>query len=556
MRAALLALRDWAGRHTAQIDRIASDLDALEFQLTDHCGPILVCVIGGTGTGKSTLINRLASTQGVALTAASFRRTFTSGAVAIARSRDSIPDGWTGLPARVVSSTELPAKGEEDSLTIVEHRVDLTERVSLIDTPDIDGDQAAHHAVADRVFRWSEAVIALVSPEKYQMTELRPYLKIARRYALPLIIVMNKLDDRAVADDARRVLKDVIESSDVSRLFTIPRDDSTVSIDPSESIDALRSTLVDLQRPDQPTRTSATNRRLADLAERAFDQVLDPLRDRRERVDRAMRMLRELVAPSAGVDVDPISRDLRRQMQQRSVLYLMGPGKMIDRIRSAPAALARLPRTTIDLIRGKKLSDSESGSEAGKLPDFASIVTDQFRVAQMRIDDSIRSSLGERADLDASWKFDPDRAGSIVKEELANLKKWLEDRAGKDPADTRMIQKLLKVFPGAERLTKYSEAAPYLLTIAFLATRLSPVPVDLIVIGGFSAATWLGEKLSNEVAWRTREANVAINERFAQLVRSQTDEAISALDASAPEAKSLDRLSAALDAAAHHASKD
>ncbi|HQY89893.1 MAG TPA: GTP-binding protein, partial [Tepidisphaeraceae bacterium] len=236
VREALRALRASATSRQAVIDRIISDLEALTFHLTDHRGPMLVAVIGGTGTGKSTLINRLASRGGVALTAASFRRTFTSGAVAIARSNEALPEGWLGFPARVVAPSQLPAKGEDASLTIVEHPIELTERISLIDTPDIDGDQPAHHAVADRVFRWCEAIIALLSPEKYQMTELRPYLKLARRYALPLVVVMNKLDDRAVADDARKLLSDEIESSFASKLFTIARDDSTVSIDPSESI--------------------------------------------------------------------------------------------------------------------------------------------------------------------------------------------------------------------------------------------------------------------------------------------------------------------------------
>src|SRR5665213_2540136 len=66
------------------VDRWRSDAAALRFHLRPHDKdrPLLVAVIGGTGTGKSTLVNRL---LGASASATSFRRTFTSGAVAVAR---------------------------------------------------------------------------------------------------------------------------------------------------------------------------------------------------------------------------------------------------------------------------------------------------------------------------------------------------------------------------------------------------------------------------------------------------------------------------------------
>jgi len=79
--------------------------------------------------------------------------------------------------------------------------VPLPPAVTLIDTPDLDGDQPVHHAEADRVFRWGEAILFLVTPEKYQMTELLPYYRLAQRYALPAVFVMNKLEEAAVLDD-------------------------------------------------------------------------------------------------------------------------------------------------------------------------------------------------------------------------------------------------------------------------------------------------------------------------------------------------------------------
>ena len=50
----------------------------------------------------------------------------------------------------------------------------------------------------------------------------------------------------------------------------------------------------------------------------------------------------------------------------------------------------------------------------------------------------------------------------LAESELAELKHWLEKRWNATPRDTAMLKKLLKLIPGGERLTAWSEAAPYL----------------------------------------------------------------------------------------------
>jgi hypothetical protein len=67
-------------------------------------------------------------------------------------------------------------------------------------------------------------------------------------------------------------------------------------------------------------------------------------------------------------------------------------------------------------------------------------------------------------------------------------------------------------------------------------------PVDLIVLGGFSLATWLTEKLSNEVATRTRSTNRRIAERFAELAHTQIGQVADWIDAQAPSTRQLDEL--------------
>ena len=158
-------------------------------------------------------MNRL---LGVDASATSFRRTFTAGPVAIAGDAKDLPADWLGIEHVVISPEKLPARGQNGTLIIVPRARqlgmqqpvsdDLLRHAVLVDTPDLDGDQPVHHAEADRAFRWAQALIFLVTPEKYQMTELLPYYRLASRYAVPALFVMNKCEEQAVVEDYRTQL--------------------------------------------------------------------------------------------------------------------------------------------------------------------------------------------------------------------------------------------------------------------------------------------------------------------------------------------------------------
>lgn len=542
------------------VDRWRSDAEAIRFHLGDAAEgrPMLVAILGGTGTGKSTLVNRLMGTN---VTATSFRRTFTAGAVAITADEKNLPERWLAIEHRVVTGAEVPARGTIDALAVVKDERELTQKITVVDTPDLDGDQPMHHAQADRVFRWAQAIVFLVTPEKYQMTELLPYYRLARRYAVPALFVMNKAEEAGVVEDFQKQLADRDWAD--ARVFAIPRDDAAYEPPREQGLAALREAITSIARPEKETFREGLARRSVDMLGRLQDQVLAPLREERRQADALVAAVRGLETPdlSVGVDVNPITQGLQRRLQQRSVLYLMGPQRMLERARQVPGMMMRMPRTLWDVVikgQGVRIRNPDkqtalapaeaSNGQTQAVPDFNATVSDQFAVVQSRIEDVLRSSpAGQRwlTTNEATYKdarMEPARAGKIAQEELADLEKWLEQRWNATPRDTLLLMRLLRYLPGGEKLTQWTEAAPYLLAVIVATHHVMFGPTDLIILGGFSLATWLTEKLSNEVATRTRSTNRRIAERFAELAHTQIGQIGDWIDAQAPSTRQLDEL--------------
>ncbi|MGD1276364.1 MAG: GTPase domain-containing protein [Tepidisphaeraceae bacterium] len=530
------------------IDKWQADAAAAMFHLSrvgrDEGAPILVCILGGTGTGKSTLVNRLLEAN---LSTTSFQRTFTAGPVAVAADPRVIPNGWLGLPQAAASA--LPARGDGDHLTVAAHAHPLTAKMVLVDTPDLDGDQPVHHAQADRVFRWAEAIVFLVSPEKYQMTELLPYYRLARRYALPALFVMNKCECDQALEDYRKLLeRDDAETS----AFAIPRDDAAYEPPAAANLAALRARLGAVSPPQPQQKQTGAALRLRDLLSRLRDQIIGPLQDQQRQIAAAAAALRAMETPPAGVDVNPITVGLQRRLQQRSVLYLIGPGRVLDRIRQVPGMLVRLPRTAWDLVLHGRVEPAAQGTLVeSQLPDFAANLRDQFRIVQSRIEDVLRSFPASSRWLEAGrcadCRIDPDEAGKIATEELDDLKEWLQRRWNATPRDTALLLKLLRYLPGGKKLTQWTEASPYLLAIIVATHHAFFGHVDLMILGGYTLATWITERLSNEVAARTRRTNGAIAERFERLAHEQIRRCIEWLEAQAPAPRQIAQLQSEAD---------
>src|SRR5439155_9993872 len=140
-------------------------------------------------------------------------------------------------------------------------------------------------------------------------------------------------------------------------------------------------------------------------------------------------------------------RSLARRLQQRSILCLIGPGRVLDRVRQVPALLARLPRNAWDLVMRGKLDATTLDESAipRDVPDFRAILAEQLGVLHSRINDVIRTNpAGERWLAEDASGYEQaiiprDRAGAIADDELKQLKSWLETRWNATPRDTAIL---------------------------------------------------------------------------------------------------------------------
>jgi len=147
----------------------------------------VLALVGGTGVGKSSLLNALA---GGVVSAAGARRPTTDSPVA-----------WVAESAREETA---PLLAWLDVREVRDHRNDAFADVAILDLPDVDSTTPEHRARVDELLPRVDAVVWVADPEKYRDAVLHDeYL---RRWAPRLarqVVVLNKAD--RVGADAERL---------------------------------------------------------------------------------------------------------------------------------------------------------------------------------------------------------------------------------------------------------------------------------------------------------------------------------------------------------------
>lgn len=146
----------------------------------------IVALAGATGSGKSSLFNAVA---GVELSAVGVRRPTTSWAMAVAWGDNGGRPllEWMGIPERQQMSLGSP-------LGLVPDDTNLDGLV-LLDLPDHDSTEVAHHLEVDRLVKYADVLVWVLDPQKYADAAIHErYLRPLSRHAEVTMVVLNQID--------------------------------------------------------------------------------------------------------------------------------------------------------------------------------------------------------------------------------------------------------------------------------------------------------------------------------------------------------------------------
>jgi GTP-binding protein EngB required for normal cell division len=203
---------DAARLEEAQIVRRKADA-----RLARGDGLVVAALVGGTGSGKSSLCNALVSAD--------------VAPVGVRRPTTEHPRAVVGMPAGDAADA-APSDGGAgallDWLEIPERHEGgpaVPEGLILLDVPDHDSVAVDHRKTVDRLIERVDVLIWVVDPIKYAMRALHQgYLGGMVTHAEALIVVLNRIDELSEADrdvcaaDLRRLLD--AEGLERARLLT------------------------------------------------------------------------------------------------------------------------------------------------------------------------------------------------------------------------------------------------------------------------------------------------------------------------------------------------
>jgi hypothetical protein len=152
----------------------------------------VLAFVGGTGVGKSSLLNALA---GDTISPASVRRPTTSHPVA-----------WVPAAERTALEPLLAWLGVDE---IREHAAADLGPVAILDLPDMDSVASEHRARVDAILPRVDAVAWVTDPEKYHDAALHDdFLRAWVGRLARQVVIVNKAD-RLGPDDGRRIRRDL-----------------------------------------------------------------------------------------------------------------------------------------------------------------------------------------------------------------------------------------------------------------------------------------------------------------------------------------------------------
>lgn len=188
--------------HTRQL------LQLLNWKQQHQKLPLIVVLMGGTGTGKSTLFNSLIKRK---VSVESVRRPTTGGGIAYVHN-DFIPffqDSDFPFITKIHSGRQLPIYGTNTQISLVVRHQDEQTHI-FIDSPDVDSVCIENKNHAHNLLLLADIILFVTSCEKYADQEPLEIIYQARKIGKKLIIVLNKSEDLQLVQTIQNQLFKII----------------------------------------------------------------------------------------------------------------------------------------------------------------------------------------------------------------------------------------------------------------------------------------------------------------------------------------------------------
>lgn len=249
----------------------------------------VVALGGATGSGKSSTFNALV---GLDLASVGVRRPTTSWATACTWGPHGAAEllEWLGIPPRhqVVRDSMLDTGREANDL----------QGLVLLDLPDHDSTEVAHHLEVERLVRLADLLVWVLDPQKYADAAIHDrFLKPMAAHKGVMMVVLNHIDEvpEARRDSMVADLRRLLDADGLDGITLI-----AVSAKEGIGIDELRSAIVARVKDKATTRA----RIATDVAQAAGElrgvsgDAKPPKLSERDQVE-----LRSAIADAAGVPI-------------------------------------------------------------------------------------------------------------------------------------------------------------------------------------------------------------------------------------------------------------
>jgi GTPase Era involved in 16S rRNA processing len=351
----------------ALLDETEATVERATARLRLSAHHTVVAIAGATGSGKSSTFNAL---TGLELSSTGVRRPTTSWATACVWGKEGAAEvlDWLGIPPRHQTM--------RDSMLDTNFADKALEGVVLLDLPDHDSTEVAHHLEVDRLVELADLLVWVLDPQKYADAALHDrYLAPYATHAGVMLIVLNHID--TIAPDKRQGMVD-----DVERLLAIDGLASVkvipISAREGIGVEELRQEIASRveQKRSTTARVEADMAAVAGRLERAGGDAAP-----RDITAAQARALEERVAEAAGVPT--VAAAVERSVRTRAARAVAWP----------PAALV----AGLVAGLGRRREDEElAGLRAGRPQAVA--------VQRAAVDNSIRELADEAAEgLAAPW---------------------------------------------------------------------------------------------------------------------------------------------------------